>query len=1306
MLPRTSKFPAQPAERPVLASPWITALLAGLVGGALWLMYPRQDLERRLSESSEKDASLSLSYLRNLLRSDPNNPQLQALMQEHLAREAKKQEAQQAAETFRKAAGPEHQQIWMRWNESWERYNALRSDDTVHRAALHKDLVAQLHTLVAARLPLRILPTLADQALALGEPGLAAPLHARLAEEAPSRDQASRYYAQAARDFLATAHHRDAALLLMKARHAAPEPAQAKAYFLQALATLRASGNTAQAWAMAEAELGDLHNDPDVLYLMVELARAAGKPAQAEQYMKQLLKLALQLQWTQMRLAEIPAIAFLAPARWNDFAQEDNAPTPLLRPAAWRPGMDQVSVLRTANEDKGGPGLAFDDKVYSLGFQVFLENRNVEDAWRVARAAVQQAPQDLAWRERLAQTSEWTQRQALALEHWWYIARTAQKDAAWQAVLRLAPGLFQDEPLIEGLRYELRRQPDNARLAQELIMAYERQGSPRPAIEFLRQQPPTPATLELLADLAERSGDMEQALATWTTLLQDASQASLERAMRAATLAVTQNRPELAMRWLEAAQGAVGTDTSEAAADYWRMTGQLAERQQRPAMALRAFRELIANPKADVADYDTLIRMLQHEEPLQTAQVATLAWERFDLPRHLVLAMNLYAGRNQWPAMQQLMARLDQRPHAQRRAAAPLMQDPEFVRLGALYFQNSGRPALAGQWLDTGLRLAPDDANMRQAIIWLLVDCNDNVALRKLLSQNESAWSQDSDMHDTLGVAYQALSLPAVALQRYFTPRLAQHQQDFLWLMNYADALDQNQESDKSWRLRRHLLTLEGQPVQTAARLQAGDDLRAAREQARRQWLTEDGLNTTRRVARARLIIMNRPGDPALDTLRELLRLDRDSTQALSNAAAETAIGWLQDAQQYTAERGFLWQQYARSLGTRSNRPLWADITLALAEKDLAATGELLETFGDRLPRYDRVNAAAAVHDTRQAQSIAFDTQTDQPDDAPLHLQLTENLLAFSDHAGAGLASRQLGALEEKEATADFHVALTPRLSLDLGLSRTERVAGIPRLLQNPSNEQGIKLALRWRTQDSTTQLRLERRISMATYTPVQVEHEWRIDERLTLKMDVGLQLPTQESTVLRMGGMADRTGLALRYLVTRRDQFSAEHWQDRFRLQTGARVGSGDHTALTYTHAYRLDVPTLEFSAFWSQHDYRRNDPASLSGRDLLYQQYLPPGVTDVDSGYFLPDNFRFYGLQVSTNTRFQRDYTRAVLPYASIARTWHSRQGAGYNLQLGLSGSVLGGDHLNLGWNLVRGGTQTQGLSRELQLRYRLHF
>ena len=60
-------------------------------------------------------------------------------------------------------------------------------------------------------------------------------------------------------------------------------------------------------------------------------------------------------------------------------------------------------------------------------------------------------------------------------------------------------------------------------------------------------------------------------------------------------LAVVRGKPELAMAWLEAARHAV-VPGAEITTDFLRMTGQLAERQQRDAVALDAYRQLLTTP--------------------------------------------------------------------------------------------------------------------------------------------------------------------------------------------------------------------------------------------------------------------------------------------------------------------------------------------------------------------------------------------------------------------------------------------------------------------------------------------------------------------------------------------------------------------------------------------------------------------------------------------------------------------------------------------------------------------------------------
>ncbi|MBP6708747.1 MAG: hypothetical protein KA223_06275, partial [Candidatus Accumulibacter sp.] len=88
------------------------------------------------------------------------------------------------------------------------------------------------------------------------------------------------------------------------------------------------------------------------------------------------------------------------------------------------------------------------------------------------------------------------------------------------------------------------------------------------------------------------------------------------------------------------------------------------------------------------------------------------------------------------------------------------------------------------------------------------------------------------------------------------------------------------------------------------------------------------------------------------------------------------------------------------------------------------------------------------------------------------------------------------------------------------------------------------------------------------------------------------------------------------------------------------------------------------------------------------------------------LPNGFRFYGIRLSTDTRFEREYTRAWRPYATLAKTWNTSLGPGYDMGVGIAGSVFGADHLSFGWKLGKGGADNGGQVREIGLTYRYHY
>jgi hypothetical protein len=286
----------------------------------------------------------------------------------------------------------------------------------------------------------------------------------------------------------------------------------------------------------------------------------------------------------------------------------------------------------------------------------------------------------------------------------------------------------------------------------------------------------------------------------------------------------------------------------------------------------------------------------------------------------------------------------------------------------------------------------------------MLIDGNDAPTLRNLLARHEDAWAEDEALHDALAAAWQALSRPQRALDRYYTPRLREHRGDFLWMLGYADALEQNGDTDRAWRLREALLQ------------------QARRERPADAEPTAAQLDQARRAARLRLARSQNPGDPSHAVLREILRLDRPADAPFSPAARELVLAWFIDQGQIEGVRGFLWHQYGKSLA----RPLWAETTAALGSADPREAGRLLEQWDERLPRYDRVNLARLAGTPAIAATAAFEAMDLQRDDETSHLQLTEIMLEQADRADLDLAQRQLGSIDESFTGARLDIGLAP----------------------------------------------------------------------------------------------------------------------------------------------------------------------------------------------------------------------------------------------------------------------------------------
>lgn len=1264
MLLQRSKLAAANVKRPRLAPPWLVVMLGGMVTGVLVASYPREDLIKRVLAAPPDE--LTEAYLVNLLRTDPQNPSLRLVLARSQMQAGLFDRVGTTLAPSLAAADPDirREAMWLYWRSEEARFKKLSPDSPAYESTRQR-LRQQLEALAEQESDDDVLIDIVRKAFDLGDMALARRVLTRLANE--ETHAGPQIYTEAARVALAAGEYRAAAEFHLLAADRAPLRDEERRQILAALHALQAGDRLPDALDLAADQIKRrpwLEDDLEVLETLVRFARAARRPDLADHYAKRMLRLSLLLEWRRRQLA--------------------------------LDGFDAMvrRVALTSEPPEKGPRLPFDDRLYTLGFEAFLDNRNLEDAWKVAASAVHQAPENMLWRERLAQVSEWSGRPQIALENWLYLARTSNREEAWQAVLRLSPGLFDDTALSEALRQEAARNPGDAALRHQLVAVYERLGEPERALRFLEEtyrQHPQPELRVEMAELSERMGDDARALKYWLAL-QSETGLTPAQAVRVGVLLLIHGQPAQALTVLERTQARAeaesGSDTP-----FWRLIADLARRLQEDELAKRAYGRVLASNSPEPGDYDSLISLLGDEHPLEAARLAAAAWRRFHQPRQLLGALGNYAAANAWSEMGRLLNEAESETETRR----TLQSSTDFLLLSAQYLQHVGRSTQARAQLERALRLAPESGAVRQALLWQLIDTGEADALRRLLAAYGGQWRANTALHDALGAAYLALGQPGVALRDYYTPHLAEHRNDFLWLMNYADALEQNQEKERAWQLRRALLQRERPAAVPSA-----------------------AIEETRRLAYIRLRLAAQPGDAALSTLRELLRLDRAASAApkkekedkqedgkdetvepngLSPGARDLVLGWLIDGGHYDQARLWLWQQYARTTA----RPAWATLSLALADNDIDTASRLLERQGDT-PSRDRASLAIQAGDVRQAQSDTFALLEQQPDDTDLHQQASEALLDFSNHAGGVLVKRDLGGLRETEAGLRWHLALSPAWGLDLSSGRVNRTNDDPAGIGYTPDERYDQASLLWRRPDSETRMSIAHRDSLTRYTPIVLQHLQRIDRRLSIDAALGHHQSTDESTAMRIAGMQNRAQLGLNYQVSARDRLRLETRWSRFEAQTGTRLGDGHSWQVEAAHALQLEPRDLEIGAFWSTHSYSRRQGFT----DSRLARLLPDGLSfdTVGSDFFLPEDFRFYGIRLSTGMRFEESYTRAWQPYANLARTWHSVQGPGYDLSAGLAGSVFGNDHLQLGWKYSKSGAGTTGPVHEIGLTYRLHY
>lgn len=1337
-----------PRER--LLPPWLIGTLGALVGLALALMFPRERLEARLLEGGKVDA-LSVAYLEAWLRVRPNDGEFLSVLAAQYVRTGRLDDAEAMLARMRALheKSLEREALLLDIAIREQRAYALQPNDP-RRASLLNDLRGLLKQALDYRWTAAELEILAGKARALDQGAIAVQFYQRLARQDVAR--AAQWQARTAEIALGVGEYRAAAAANFAAQASAKSLDEQRRYFIAGLKALQGGNLLDDAMTEAQRRVGPLIDDTETLRFLTRLALACNRPDLADQYARRLLHLS----WRQTEEG-IALAAGVVRHDWAFAGRPEPLPAPAdvvfmdgpeglvrrqrqaarIRHVADKSSDASASAAQATGTEAIARGIApFNADDYDLAYRVFMSSGNLNDAMRVAEAAVRQRPDLKIWTERAAQVAEWNRQPMAALKYWLSYAQSTGDDAAWQNVLRLAPALNEDHAYLAGLRYQASRQPGDMKLLDQVIAAYERLGEPVEALAYLNgiaRGPHRQVILERYAMLAERAGKDDQAYDTYVRLQKEFGP-NARYALKLANMLYVRAQFEQALAAMQAASK-VAAPTDDL---YWRTFAQLARLNQRDDLSREAYRQLLIGGNAQPDDLAAMIDFYD-ASPIDAGRLAELAFHKSGTMASLQQAIYYYTRARAFRRIDGLLASL---APEQRRAAE---QSAGVLGARAEYYRQSGHWDAAMRDLRRAVSLPDAGSDVKAAFLWGLLDSGQNAELKRALA----LWRGEAENDSAYWGAYAAAGLQlfdANLALRFLGRQAKSMQTDPLWLLAYADAREMAGQADAAWALRREAWWLLWRADGADGKGQDKDKAPPNRRVGTRVTVgsndatgdavpLEDDARTELRARRVSLAQTFGSGDLAQRLLIELLRDDRRATrqareggaaaaqkselgdidtlppeppetladkrkqarvsdQLVSAVAKEAALGWALSQEANDLARAWLLQQYAR----RMTRPAYAEISIALAERDLQTLNRLLDDTADRIPLYNRIDANVMTDRLGEAQRLSFEGLTTAPDDEQLHQRVQETLLTNAQALEPRETWFKQAPLTYFETSAAAGIRLTAHTSMLVrATQRNQRSTDDTQLTGVPAQDRSVDWISQYQTQDSQWKGTVGWRQGLASF------YAFRLDGLLGqvgpfgTELSIGRNQPANETTQLRVGGMKDLVSIGGNWRLTQREYIRARIEGDRFYGQDRSFLGSGVVFDAEAGYRFRIEYPDYTIRVVGTHASYSASGtPSALLGR------LLPTG-TALAADAFMPQSFTQFGLLFGFGTDYLDRYTRAWRPFMDVGLLHDNREGWGTQVQLGVAGSVFGNDHLALVFShasITRAGTAPM---TEIGLRYR---
>lgn len=886
-------------------------------------------------------------------------------------------------------------------------------------------------------------------------------------------------------------------------------------------------------------------------------------------------------------------------------------------------------------EQPMAPRVPYDAELYVLGYDVFMANGNLVEAFLLAEKAVAARPRDAAWRRRAAQSGEWSGNGASAFEHWYYLAKELKQKDAYDASMRLGRQLGEGGRLkvlmetfgISGDRQQL----------QEYIVLSENAGKPEDAIQALekfRRGGEQRFVLQELSRLYELSGQNQKAIAAIneSLVIFGTTSAGL---LKAASLAYASGDVDSAYTILRPYMGEI----KPAEHDYWKNLGDLAWALQDMPVAEKAALTLIEAQAGRDVDYQRLIMLNREQQPAVAYKLALDAWTKFGGSIMLMTLLELGANQGRHKELYPLLITLQRSG-----AAKSLDGDAHYWSLAAQICGGAGDNRCAISSYKRALSLDPSEQMLAAGYIWLLLDLDEKTELRATLLAWQGREKYMPDLYEPFAAAYAQLGEYGSALPLYQKRYAAKHN-DPLWLAGYADTLEQSGWPDAAFTQRVKSLRMVRRKMQTA-------DFKVETE--RRSMLQ----------SHARLAMRITPGETADDQFRKIIREPQD------RGSRELVAAWSLYSGRNDFGRKWFWKEFARS----ASRPRWVELALALEENNRPHLAQLLENDLQRLPYRDAVEASLRTGKQELAEQIIFDRSGTNSTDYLLYEQMRELYgnnasvvdyrLTLADRQGIGFADNTV--LLSKKVTPRWRI-MAETSNTSFGKLKSGSSGTLP------GYEQRGRLGATYKLERGSVTAFGGVRSALEDFAFAGLAADYSPTNRFRLAAELQYAGRPVETAPLMIAGLKDMVVLAPSYRLTQRDTISARATVFSLRDQQRRLLSSGESLELEVAHQINFAYPDWRLRAYGGYFNFRQK--GEPQGKML---SMVPAESTTYN--YFMPQSFWQGGMGLSFGYNSRYVYTKQWRLFGSSDLLWNSTSRWGWNYAFGAHGPVFGFDKLSL--------------------------